>query len=389
MITQQKEKANEASLTDGQNRRSDIDWLRVGVVFMLFPYHTARVFETLEPFYIKNSETSEPCNWFIIIASPWSMPLLFFLAGAASWYALSFRTAGRYFQERLQRLLLPFLVALLLVVPPQAYFARLTRHTFSGNIIDFYPVYFQSYSLTKADYDGTIFTFAHLWFVFFLFIFSLMALPLFAFLKSEKGRGLISGLAGSMAGPVIFGLVPGLLLAASVAPDFLGKPALVYLVLFVVGFAFQGDERFRQVLNRSGYLTLALGLACSPVALLLFQYRQENGFPPGKLGFGLAYNLGSWFLLCAVLAFGSRYLNFSNPILKYVNRAAYPVYILHQTVIVMVAYFVVTWDLNVLLKYLVVLGFSIAISLGLYELVISRVGLFKVLFGMKAGKRTT
>src|SRR5690349_8184055 len=112
MITQQRETITKAS--PGQTRRHDFDWLRVGVVFLLFPYHSARVFDTYEPFYIKNGQTGDPFSWFIIAASPWSMALLFFLAGAASWYALGVRSGGRYFQERLQRLLLPFFFALVL-----------------------------------------------------------------------------------------------------------------------------------------------------------------------------------------------------------------------------------------------------------------------------------
>lgn len=386
MVTLQKETVSERSLRAAHQRRNDFDWLRVGVVFLLFPYHTARVFDTLEPFYIKNAQTSEPASWFILVASPWSMPLLFFLAGAASWYAMNFRTGGRYAQERVTRLLLPFFFALLLVVPPQAYFAQLTRHTFSGTIFDFYPLYFQSYNLSIGDYEGTIFTFAHLWFVFFLFIFSLLALPLFIYFKSEKGRALIKGRAGGWAGAIIFGGAPALLMVTSAAPDFLGKPAAFYLVIFVLGFVFQGDERFGQVINRWWWVTLGLGLACVPVALVLNQYRQEAGINAGKVAFGLVFNLSSWFLLCAVLAFGNSFLNFSNPLLKYLNKAAYPVYILHQTVIVMVAYFVVQWDLNVLLKYLAILGISVGLTLGFYELVISRVGPVRVLFGLKANR---
>lgn len=370
-------------------RRNDFDWLRVGVVFMLFPFHTARVFDTLDSFYIKNSQTNELFNWIVIFAQPWAMALLFYLAGAASWYALDFRTGGRYAGERLRRLALPFLFALLLVVPPQAYLAQLSRHTFSGNIFEFYPVYFQNYSLTTSDFEGTIFTFAHLWFVFFLFIFSLVALPLFVYLKSAQGRAMISRLAGGRAVPVIFGIVPGLLVVATLMPNFLGKPVVAYLLFFVVGFILQTGEELRQVIKRYWYLTLAIGLVCTPFALNLFSYSQDAGLTSGKLGYIVSFILVAWFILCAILSFGDWYLNFSNPLLKYLNQASYPVYILHQTVIIVLAYYVVQWDLNIFLKFLVILTGSLAITLGLYELVIRRVGPLKALFGLKPGNSSS
>jgi hypothetical protein len=81
-------------------RRYDIDWLRVLAVLLLFPFHTARIFDTWLPFYVKNAAASDALTYFIFYLNPWHMPLLFLLAGASTWFALGFRSAGQYTKER-------------------------------------------------------------------------------------------------------------------------------------------------------------------------------------------------------------------------------------------------------------------------------------------------
>ena len=49
-------------------------------------------------------------DWLRILAvlHPWHMPLLFLLAGAATWFALGFRSGGQYVKERFTRLMVLF-----------------------------------------------------------------------------------------------------------------------------------------------------------------------------------------------------------------------------------------------------------------------------------------
>ena len=106
-----------ASTLSKPQRRWDIDWLRVLAVLMLFPFHTARIFNNYEPFYVKNAEWSDALTYFIYIVHPWHMPLLFLLAGASTWFALGFRSGRQYTKERFVRLLIPFIFGLLVIVP--------------------------------------------------------------------------------------------------------------------------------------------------------------------------------------------------------------------------------------------------------------------------------
>ncbi len=72
-------------------RRHDIDWLRIIAVFLPIPFHTARIFDLWETNYVKNGQTSDALSYLIAVIAPWHMPLLFALAGAASWFALGRR----------------------------------------------------------------------------------------------------------------------------------------------------------------------------------------------------------------------------------------------------------------------------------------------------------
>jgi hypothetical protein len=86
-----------APATAPGGRRHDLDWLRVMAVLLLIPFHSARVFDVWDDFYVKSPHLSRGLTWAVVgFLSPWHMPLLFVLAGAATWYALGYRSAGGY-----------------------------------------------------------------------------------------------------------------------------------------------------------------------------------------------------------------------------------------------------------------------------------------------------
>ena len=91
----------------------------------------------------------------------------------------------------------------------------------------------------------------------------------------------------------------------------------------------------------------------------------------------------SWFWLVAILGFGRKYLNFNNGLLKYTNEAVLPFYILHQTIIVIVGFYIASWDIGVISKYLILSTVSFALIIALYDFVVKRVSILRFLFGMK------
>lgn len=61
-----------------------------------------------------------------------------------------------------------------------------------------------------------------------------------------------------------------------------------------------------------------------------------------------------------------------------------PFYIMHQTVLLTVGYWVVRWDIPDLAKWIIIVGSSLTICLALYEFLIRRNNVLRFLFGMKS-----
>ncbi len=379
-----------ASTSTKPQRRWDIDWLRVLAVLLLFPFHVARIFNNYEPFYVKNAEWSDALTYFISIVHPWHMPLLFLLAGTSTWFALSFRSGGQYTKERFIRLLIPFIFGLLVIVPPQSYVGLISHSDYSGSFLEWYPSFF---SIQGDDMDGYFlggFTPAHLWFIALLFIFSLVALPLFLYLRRrDSGKRLIGGLAA-------FCSLPGGLFLLGVVPyvmyrliDFKPNP-LYFITYFILGYILFADARFEKSIDRHKVIALVLG----PVLwLFVVYYLMMVGLPEGLPSWSVevirAYDQGivPWFSLIAILGYGRLFLSFSNRFLRYTAEASYPAYILHQTVIVIIGFYVVQWQSSVLVKYATILVAALIITTLIYGLIVKRANVTRFLFGMRLKKK--
>jgi glucans biosynthesis protein C len=356
-------------------RRYDLDALRVLAVLLLIPFHSARVFDVFDPFYVKNPQTSEGLSWAVVaFLNPWHMPLLFVLAGAATWLALGHRGPKGYVSERTRRLLIPFLFGVLVVVPPQGFLAS----HFRGSHVSV-TSFLGDYWTVEGDlsgYDGS-FTPAHLWFIGFLFIFSLVALPLFV---RWHGRQLRTRW-------LLFAM-PLVLLAANELPAPSDGPQNPWysLGLFVAGFLLLADERAERAVHRHWRPLLAAAAVTMATVMLVWSSGTRDGWSDGSLldvGFSLFEEANTWIWVLALVGAGKALLGTPIRGLRYASEASFPFYVLHQTVIVAVAYVVVGWDLAVWPKFATVSLAALALTLLLYEVVVRRTTATRFLFGMK------
>jgi glucans biosynthesis protein C len=356
-------------------RRYDLDALRVLAVLLLIVFHSARVFDVFDPFYVKNPETSDALSWAVVaFLNPWHMPLLFVLAGAATWLALGHRGAKAYIGERARRLLIPFLFGVLLVVPPQAFLASRFRGD-DGSVASFLGDYW-TVEGDLTGYDGS-FTPAHLWFIGFLFIFSLVALPLFVRWHGRRPR----------TRWLLFAM-PLVLVAANELPAPNDGPQNPWysLALFVAGFLLLADERAEGVVQRCWRPLLAAAVVTMTMAMLVWSSGTGDGWRDGSpvdVGFSVLEEANTWLWVLALLGAGKALLGSPIRGLRYASEASFPFYVLHQTVIVAVAFVVVGWNLGVWQKFTTVALASLVLTLLLYELVVRRTGSTRFLFGMK------
>ncbi|GAB4345272.1 MAG: hypothetical protein Kow0099_25370 [Candidatus Abyssubacteria bacterium] len=373
-----------------------IDWLRVLAVMLLFPFHTARVFNN-EDFYVKNEVLSRGMDIFISFVHQWHMPLFFLVSGVGTWFALRSRTGGSYLKERVKRLVVPLLFGSCVIVPPQVYLMRVggrgyghaAEPMFRGSYFEFYPRFFNGIP-PEGNWEW-----AHLWFLAYLFTFSVVALPIFHYLKGDAGKRLISRIVAvcERRGGIFAFAVPLVVIEAALRPIWPGfqnlyndwANFLFYLTFFVYGYVLCADARFGRAIEKHGRTALVFGVTCVAFYLAIDAAGLVPGlgYSPGFILLMVLRGFNAWFWLVAILWLGQRYLNFTNKALRYSNDAVLPVYVLHQTVIVVIAYYVVPWQTRVFGKFLFITAASLVGTFLIYDIIVRRTGVTRFLFGMR------
>lgn len=166
-------------------RKDFIDNIRIICIMLLFPYHTCMIYNNWgEIFYVTGVPYKLP-SYFVSIVYPWWMTLLFTIAGISSYYAFKKRTMKEYTKERVEKLLIPLLVGLVVILPLQSYIADIFHNGYSGGYFEHYKVFFTRYTYLTGQDGG--FTPGHLWFMLYLFTISMIMLPFMnKYIKSSR-----------------------------------------------------------------------------------------------------------------------------------------------------------------------------------------------------------
>jgi peptidoglycan/LPS O-acetylase OafA/YrhL len=388
-------------------RRHDIDWLRTGAILAVFLFHGARFFGGGD-WHLQNGEESILATLFIGLLDLWIMPLFFLLSGAASWFVLQSRKPGTYLFERVKRLLVPlYITGVLFMIPPQAFFEVVTHSGFEGTFLEIYPLYFK-HIISGVNFGSPLFIrvfYGHLWFLHFLFLISLVLLPLLLYLKTEKGLGFISRLAAicSRRGGIFLLLIPLVLIRIALTHLMDGEHTwedfMYFAVYFLIGYIMVADRRFTDGFIKHQWLLLALGLLCfggEVMFIFALRYNYASLYHAGGETFSMLYilfqiimSLATFSWVSFLLSVSARYLNYKTPLVTYGNEAVLSFYILHQTVILIVGWFVIPLDMAMWVKYLIIVNTAFMLIIGLYELLVRRINVIRFFFGMRPQKTKT
>jgi glucans biosynthesis protein C len=352
-----------------------LDWLRVLAIFVLLFFHTGMMFVGWG-WHIQNSDVITALQLPMDISHRLRMPLLFVIAGAGMWFALGNRNAGGLVRERSVRLLLPALAGMLLIVPPQIYFERLFRGQWDGGYLSFF---FERVLQFRPYPDGD-FSWHHLWFVVYLYVYVFLLLPLLLWWRSAK----------KVVKPGVWLYALGLPLALNEAilkPLYPESHKLIgdwyifnhYLLLTLYGCLLASMRQAWDWFATRRQLSLGLTLIVFGTAMLGFETGMIERDTPAD---ALVATVFTWMAVMAFIGYGRRYLSFCNPLLRWARDASYPIYILHQTVIIAIGYWVIQQPWTAWTKFAVVVLATIAICVALYE-GIRRFSLTRLLFGMK------
>ena len=347
-------------------RRHDIDWLRVVAIALLLIYHIAIIFQPWAMLiaFIKSDEAVEALWIPMTMLNVWRIPLLFYVSGMGLYFAMRKRNWKQLFLERTKRILVPFLFGIVAITP---------LHMF---------IFQKHYGLPLGYYPHQ----GHLWFLGNIFVYVLLLLPLFYYLKKHKNSKIKRALSVLMSNPG----APLLISLFFVIEVSLLKPQIFTMyaqtlhgffygfLAFFFGFllVYSGESFWRNVLKWKWLYTL--------LALILFGIRFVflGTEAPGYL---MAIESNCW--IFGIFGFGHRYLNKPSKNLSYLSRAAYPVYIIHMFVLYAGALFILPLNIPILLKFIGIVAFTGLVCYLIYEFIIRRIGFLTPLFGLKQKSR--
>lgn len=378
-------------------RRYDLDWLRIIAILTLFFYHTGMIYVSWG-WHIKSPEHSQPMEEVMRWLHRWRMPLLFFISGAGTFFALQKRSFRSYAGERIWRLFIPLLFGMLVVVPPQIYTEWLFRGRFTGSYAEFYPEVFRFQPYEDGGTGGA-FSWHHLWFICYLFFYSLLSIPLFRWLKSPGGQQItdrVGTLLARPGGAFWLGILPIVISQLTLKPYFPEETHGLTddwayftknLLLFWLGYVLISRREFWQMLTDQRRIFGVGTLLCT---LFLYGSRAIWGedYIDNTPWLNALYTLNSdclmWVSVLMTVGYGYAYLNKNHRWLPQLNAAVYPFYILHQTIIVLIGYYVLTrTTLGVYGGFLTVSFSTLLVCTVTYLALIRPFRVMRLFFGVK------
>jgi len=392
-----------AAVEAKRKRAYYVDWLRVLAVLALFPFHTGQIYNEEAAFYVKDA-VSTPLimglNSFIYL---WHMPLFMFLSGIGSYYALRFRSGKEYLFERFKRLIIPLVFGTLVLIPPLSYlrmfgnpdsvwpngFADNAVAGFDKSYFEYYPDFF------NGIYPNGNLDWGHLWFLAYLFTFSLIALPIFLYVKSEKGKWMIDWLKKAVMKPagILLFCIPIVVIEVLLRRAYPNVQNLIsdwanflmFITVFIFGFIVASDDQFGEAVDRYWRVALAIGVLIVTGLSVVFAAHIQTGLDANTFYFVemTLRGISIWCCMVGFLGLGRRYLNRGGKLIRYASEAALPVYILHLPVLGTIGFYFIKFDFPLLIEYPAILLFSLLASVLVYEIAVRRFNVVRFFFGLK------
>lgn len=343
------------------SRRHDLDWLRVFAFGLLIAYHIGMLYVARWDFHFKSQYTSHWLENPMLLVNPWRMPILWLISGVATSYMLEKLSWPRFLALRSARLLLPLAFGLWVVVPPQLFVEMSADGSFSGGYMEFYRLFLKPDAPVFADYSSGIWPHVdvnHLWYLRELWLFTLLLIVCLPVLRWLRERRVMPWLLTPVAAPGVV-IAPPLIVALldlaffpGIGED--GRREALGLTFFLLGFLIAHDGRVWQAMAQMRHAALMLGVATYGLFLAAYHLVWLNPAVEvaglGQAGLTLLDNANRWFWLCAVFGYGYRCLNRPHPWLAYLSAGVFPFYIVHQTVILLLAFWLAPLRLGPVLE---------------------------------------
>lgn len=359
-------------------RKYFLDWLRVGAFAVLILFHTGLLYVSW-PFNLKSPHPAIWLEQVLQVETPWRMALIFVISGVASRFLMQKLGPGGFALDRLRRLLPAILVGMFVVIPPQTYVELVAKGVAHESYLRFWVFsYLVADQTLVAPLHKTMPTWDHLWFLVYLLDYALLLAGALALGRALKLRN-----AKTAPLPVLV-VAPALWLAAAnvviatVAPltqdlvhDWGGH--MKWIGLFATGVAAAGQPRFW-----TWTCDRRVPIALTAAALFGLQAVSHGAMWHAVSG------LYAWAAICAICGYAHRYLDRPSLALSHLNEAILPVYVLHQPVMLVAAFWIFRLGLPMPWEALSIVAATGLGSFGIYEVLIRPFALARWLFGVKA-----
>ncbi len=351
-------------------RKYYIDNLRWLCIVLLLPFHAAMAWNSWGEGNYIYYEPNRILSTFIIMVSQWYMPLLFVLAGMSARYALLRRSYGTFAMERVKKLLLPLLTGMLTVVAVMTFYADRALNEYQGDFLQHYRIFFTRFT-TLTGYDGG-WTPGHLWFLFYLFVISMLCLGIIALQRRWKRDFSLKHIP--LIWLVLLMIPVGL---SDLVLNIAGKSICKFLLLFLIGYYILSEEENLEGLSKHRYLSWGVMLIASVAAIYMFIWMD---FYDGTIC-SIFSCLACWFGILAILGSARLHFNVQNGVTRYLTKRSFLIYIFHFMWLVILQYYLTPYMEHVFAVYFVSWIGALALTLGTCEVVIRIPGV-RLLFGV-------
>jgi len=376
------------------NRLYFLDWVRIIAFFVLIFYHVGMYYVTWD-FHVKSTATSHAIEPLMMLTSPWRLSLLFLISGVASRFMLNKLSASNFLKQRSKRLLIPLLFGMLIIVPPQSFCEVVEKVAYAGSYTDFMQLYVTAYHGFCRDNSCLILpTWNHLWFVAYLWVYTLILAGLALLPRGEIERA-AHMLTHQLRGWRVIAL-PTLVLAImriAMVAYFPTTHALIddwfshanYLLLFLLGALLAPQVEFWRHMDAMRWASLGLAFTCWAALIIYFAW-PDAGIPSQQMAYWhytqrAIYACCEWSAIVAVCGFAHRHLQFDNARRRYLTQAVFPLYLVHQTVIVVVAHAIKPAGIAAPIEAMILIVLTFVSGFAVFGIA-RRVPLLRPLFGV-------
>ncbi|NMM42722.1 acyltransferase family protein [Pseudoalteromonas arctica] len=369
------------------SRRYDLDWLRVLAFGLLIFYHTGMLYSENWGFHFKSQYLSSDVENVMLLLSPWRMGLIWFISGVALRFIVARFNLGMFLTTRSVKILLPLLFGIWFIVPIQLYAQMSQEASLAMGFWQFYSQFFDLTNPLFERYQAGIWPHVdvnHLWYLRSLWQFTLLLVLAMPLLHHATVHTIITRLCGrSLFTVFIVLLLPLCILKLSWPSDTFRYPMGALFLLYGYLLAWQ-PAFYSQPLRHWQALLVVFILGYLVVVLGYHMIWQNPAASQWQItSIDMLYTAQRLVGVLLMLALAQRFLNHYHPKLALLNCAVFPFYLLHQSVIIGLAYYFSPLQLGPWLEPTLIILFTF----GLCALVcwgLSYGALLRPLFGMKA-----